>query len=353
MLLANITVWGPAVNKFLAEQAKQDFSGGCLPEVHLPAEAIEGQKAFLNANGWRGDFAPSQPTPSPHRAPVPLVGFAARQALSAAATRSRLASGEGGSLTFCRSFMAASDLPVLTDARKQGQAKDVSAQLLHLRGGNLAAICDYQRPSVGPGATVNRERLRFLAALVALLDDAWFIFADWNCTPEVLEATGWVELVKGTIWQPTDISFTSRSGQRLMYDYIVASAGANLALKSLTWYPTVPWRDHRALRQEINTTVRTLVGPQLALPAPFPAWQESRKLPSPHSKASRQRAARLQARAEKASPVYHGELKTENKNLGVEEDPVATPYSENKKRSWRGYTRARLQLLSTCRPCAA
>ena len=117
--------------------------------------------------------------------------------MHAAATRNRLASGEGGSLTFCRSYLAASDLPVLADARKQGQAKDVSAQLLHLRGGNLAAICDYQRPSIGPGAAVNRERLQFLAALVELLDDAWFIFADWNCTPDVLEATGWVGKVKG------------------------------------------------------------------------------------------------------------------------------------------------------------
>ena len=139
----------------------------------------------------------SQPTASPHRAPVPLVGFAARQALAAAAKgRSKLAAGEGGSLSFCRSHMAASDLPVLAHACKQGQAKGVSAQVLHLRGGNLAAICDYQRPSTGPGSVENRERLCMLAALVELLIDDWFIFADWNCPPEVLEATGWVDKVK-------------------------------------------------------------------------------------------------------------------------------------------------------------
>ena len=91
---------------------------------------------------------------------------------------------------------------------------------------HMGAICKggfhlatgYLHCSVGVQHKSNLDYLQAAAGVLNGLDGPWIMSADWQCTPEQLEATGWLKLVKGRIVAP---KFDTCNGRTI--DYFVVS----------------------------------------------------------------------------------------------------------------------------------
>ena len=70
------------------------------------------------------------------------------------------------------------------------------------RGGvHLGAV--YLRDTVGVHAQHNLDTLHGIMLALKAVRGPWCVGGDWNCTPEELEATGWLKLVGGVIKAPS------------------------------------------------------------------------------------------------------------------------------------------------------
>ncbi len=50
--------------------------------------------------------------------------------------------------------------------------------------------------------TFNLDLLQRISAMIATVRGPWIIGGDWQCTPEDLQKTGWLKIVKGVIYAP-------------------------------------------------------------------------------------------------------------------------------------------------------
>ena len=91
-----------------------------------------------------------------------------------------------------------------------------------------------------------------MAAVLGTIVGPWIIGGDWNCTPDELQKTGWLRLVKGVICAPKGPT----CGDRVL-DYFVVSE-----------------RIHHAVKHVLN------VGDKLCTPTPQP---DSSSVPMPGS----------------------------------------------------------------------
>lgn len=175
------------------------------------------------------------------------------------------------------------------ELRSQGSLIGLSSVVLHLRGSDLVLSTGYLRPSVGPRAGPNVERLRAWVAWLSSLADPW-VFCEWNCSPTQLVASGWLALTGGShIIQP-DIGYTSRSGEGgggQIYDLVVCSQNARAALGAIRWDSRVPLVSHRALSLEILRRPLHARRARLALPLTSARAPPAPTPPDPLSKASR------------------------------------------------------------------
>ena len=57
--------------------------------------------------------------------------------------------------------------------------------------------------TVGISAKCNLDMLQRMFQTIKSLRGPWCIGGDWNGTPQELEATGWLKLVRGTVKAPT------------------------------------------------------------------------------------------------------------------------------------------------------
>ena len=64
----------------------------------------------------------------------------------------------------------------------------------------------------------NLDILHHIACAILQLVGPWLIGADWNCTPEELEATGWLALVDGVIFAPAAPTCNGKK-----YDFFVVA----------------------------------------------------------------------------------------------------------------------------------
>ena len=59
----------------------------------------------------------------------------------------------------------------------------------------FAAVSVYLHDSVGVTAQCYLDLLQEIAAEMSLVSGVWILGGDWNCTPDELAATGWLQLV--------------------------------------------------------------------------------------------------------------------------------------------------------------
>ena len=57
----------------------------------------------------------------------------------------------------------------------------------------------YLKDCVGVQAQCNLDTLHGVKLALQAVQGPWCVGGDWNCTPEELEATGWLKLVGGVV----------------------------------------------------------------------------------------------------------------------------------------------------------
>ena len=68
--------------------------------------------------------------------------------------------------------------------------------------GGFHCCSGYLHTAVGIHHKLNLDWLQAAAGVLSTLKGPWVLAADFNCTPQQLEETGWLKLVKGMIVAP-------------------------------------------------------------------------------------------------------------------------------------------------------
>ena len=122
-------------------------------------------------------------------------------------------------------------------------------QISHLRnhGWTLHIVNVYLCSGVGPSGGVNPALLSALATELAGLAGQWVVVGDWNCEPEELSATGFLQMVHGELMVPRHC--TTSQGSCL--DYVVMSKPL-CACSDVAVEVDVPFAPHLAVLLSIR-----------------------------------------------------------------------------------------------------
>ena len=122
-------------------------------------------------------------------------------------------------------------------------------QISHLRnhGWTLHIVNLYLCSGVGPSGGVNPALLSALATELAGLAGQWVVVGDWNCEPEELSATGFLQMVHGELKVPRHC--TTSQGSCL--DYVVMSKPL-CACSDVVVEADVPFAPHLAVLLSIR-----------------------------------------------------------------------------------------------------
>ena len=134
------------------------------------------------------------------------------------------------------------------------------------RGGfSLGSV--YLHDSVGVHAKCNLDLLQEVAAELALLAGGWIIGGDWNCTPEELVATGWLELIDGVIHAPR---MPTCNGH--IYDYFVVKRSFQHAVFRVVAIGDALCKPHSPARMLLRSAPRCIMVRGLSRPRGFRAY---------------------------------------------------------------------------------
>lgn len=132
--------------------------------------------------------------------------------------------------------------------------------------GGLHLGSTYLTSSVGVSAKCNLDLLQSMACTLNGLVGPWCVGGDWNCTPEQLEATGWLGLVNGIVHAPTSPTCNGR-----IIDFFVVAAGFSHAVRSVHEVGDAGLTPHSPARLLLGAGPRMAMVRQLKAPRGFPA----------------------------------------------------------------------------------
>lgn len=132
--------------------------------------------------------------------------------------------------------------------------------------GGLHLGSTYLTSAVGVGAKCNLDHLQTMAHTLNILIGPWCVGGDWNCTPEQLAATGWLNLVKGVVHAPAAQTCNGK-----VYDFFVVSQSFSHAVVSIHTIGDAGFTPHSPVRLLIRDRPRQLMIRQLKTPAALPA----------------------------------------------------------------------------------
>ena len=101
---------------------------------------------------------------------------------------------------------------------------------------------------------------------MALISGPWIIGGDWNCLPSELAATGWVELVGGTIHAPKAATCNGK-----VYDFFVVKRSFQHAVNSVHVVADELFHPHSPARLLLRGSPRCVMVRSLRRPRGFPA----------------------------------------------------------------------------------
>ena len=133
------------------------------------------------------------------------------------------------------------------------------------RGGfHLGSV--YLHDTVGVAATCNLDLLQAIAAELSLVSGGWILGGDWNCTPAELSATGWLDLIEGTIHAPLAATCNGK-----VYDYFVVQRRFSFAVHSVHTIGDAECRPHSPARLLLRAAPRCILVRGLRRPRGFRA----------------------------------------------------------------------------------
>lgn len=142
-------------------------------------------------------------------------------------------------------------------------------QLMHLgtvcRGGfHLGSV--YLEDTIGIVAKCNLDFLQAIGADLALVSGCWILCGDWNCTPDELSATGWLDLVDATIHAPAAATCNGN-----IYDIFVGQRRFPFAVHSVHTIGDAVCKPHSPSRLFLRAAPRCIMVRGLRRPKGFRA----------------------------------------------------------------------------------
>lgn len=121
---------------------------------------------------------------------------------------------------------------------------------LRTKGAGLLTIGAYFEHSIGmtDGNVSMTEEISHTLRECAL---PFLIAADWNMTPEELEASPWLERIGGVVVRPENVSFTCSAGVGRVIDFVVVSKELEQFVK-VTADARGGWATHKGLFIELE-----------------------------------------------------------------------------------------------------
>ena len=126
-----------------------------------------------------------------------------------------------------------------------------------MNGGINYGSC-YLHSSLGITARANMDLLQSIAAVLSTVEGPWVLGGDWNCTPEQLEKTGWLRLVKGKVCAPKLTTCMERT-----IDFFVISENLTAAVHDTVVVNGALSHPHKPVRLYLRAEPRQAVVRQL------------------------------------------------------------------------------------------
>ena len=138
----------------------------------------------------------------------------------------------------------------------------------------------YLHDTIGVTAQCNLDLLHEIAGVLRQLHGCWIVCGDWNCTPEELVRTGWLDFIDDIVHYPKSPTCNGK-----VYDFFVVKRCFNFAVHSVhTVYdaiapgcampsePSVPIRNsHKPVRLFLRAAPRCIMVRGIRRPHGFPA----------------------------------------------------------------------------------
>ena len=222
VLFGNITTWGPQASDYIEAKGDQ-FDAMMLVEHHQRGEGLKAMKLTLKSFGF-----------------VTVASEANFTDRSAAGTH-------GGAMLAFRSHLQLSHVPPELALQAPGLLPSVgydwAAAEWHLKGLRvcmLAAYFDCGANTSGPNAAKFKEIASYIKSR-----GHWFVMAaDWNMTPDEVEAAGWPSLLDADIVGAADVALTctGRSGRTI--DFLLVPRKLLPIREVPRRRSDTPWKSH-------------------------------------------------------------------------------------------------------------
>lgn len=265
MVFGNISEWGPKAESFLRQLPK---AGGdidlatCLAleaawdviaiaEHRLSRLDLQKLATLLQDIGWR------------------LVGVPAKQGPAGGTS--------GGCLVLVRAFlsiwpMAKAPCVAAELSPALGHGLDWVAVQANLRGSDLVLIVVYFADTIGMTG-INLEKAEQIANFVRGLRGPVALVGDFNHTPAVLQASGFLQRLgppgSFSIAEPSNVNFTCSAGEGRMYDYYVLNSQASSLFSVPVAVDGWPFKVHRAVAATVSCTPLAVQVNKLVVPRQF------------------------------------------------------------------------------------
>lgn len=96
-------------------------------------------------------------------------------------------------------------------------------------GGIHAGSCYLTSCNAGVDDLRNLDALQLMTGVLRVVRGPWVIGGDWNCTPEELKKTGWLQLVEGRVVAPN----SPTCGDRVIDFFVIAECLMQFAPQNL------------------------------------------------------------------------------------------------------------------------
>ena len=133
------------------------------------------------------------------------------------------------------------------------QGRFMVRQLGAICKGGFSFASGYPHSAVGITHKLNLDWLQAAAGVLKTLKGPWVLGADFNCTPEQLQATGWLKLVGGKIVAP----ILATNGTRTI-DFFVVSLNLVDAVAGIVVVEDALCKPHSPVRLYLRAEARTM-----------------------------------------------------------------------------------------------
>ena len=231
MFFSNISTWGPRAERFLDQFRGSRYHVVGLLETHLDARAYSNLAGRFAAWGRRP--------------------FAAH-----AVATGRSESGTSGGALLCPSLaLQLSDSNDVQEGSWKVKGKDWHMIGVRARHCTYLVVIAYLDHTIGINGA-NIVKLQQIQRALLHFKLPFFIFADWNCVPQTLADSGFLEVIGAEIKVAPGITETCVSGN--IIDYIVVARSITSAISLFQDSSHSPWRAHKGFEVDIIRSPREI-----------------------------------------------------------------------------------------------